>query len=1021
MTLLLTASAETADQTAEPLLLSLCGSRDHSWQLCSEGEYSCGSSLQDDIRLNISGIDGAHCRLVYRGGQLHVRRGRGRVWVHDLPVATEARIREGDVVSLGGVALRFEGVVTAWIRGGRRIQPNSGAEAVEPATPVVQFVGNSNVPFKRLASLVAPPQQPQHSPENSPAPAPPSKAVEEDLVRRLAAVAETEAGLRQREQHLRESEAAISRILDELEQTRGSQLNTQQQLQIQKNECEEQRGLLRAQETELRARQVQLDQQSAQIASSRQELELLRQQLTKSENSLAALQLKTTAAQQQLADREVRLGAREQELGQLESQLADREIRFAAREQELGQLESQLAAGRQAGDARLVELNSHERRLQARETLLAEQEIVLRTSAAEFETRRECLDSREADLISHTQLLSAREQNLRTRLQELETRENESRRVQQQLADQSVDLQRRASDLARDRERLTRHTHELSLLRQELEAGTRHNESRTAELMQRENDMRREAEQVQQQLLQLNQLRIEIDSRQKNAELREIGIQQRTTEFDNRASDFNRLQERLAEAENGLREREQLIRDMYVRLSAQDVSGDSRPQSPEPSEVAENQPPRDEPVLLSAPPVDDSVETYDASWTVPKTLLTETAGISDETQCRTESDTQSTTPKCTAPSELITSADPQPPTPNSASAPYSEARSYLPPGLLSDDLMDLLEPQFPAGHSTDGLPAPFPVSRPFGTREDAESYRSVQETRDFACTEEVDEDNPSKSPDRQSDAMMHLRDLPENDWKEVDEDSGDQTLSGVAPAEEAARNYVSQLVTSQSSRRSGTAQPGDTPRMNDSLYADRIVHQIRHNKEKPRPPAPRVPVSYIEQFLNGKRKLWESEPETDENTAAAPETVQVHQPTTAVSAEPRQKIDVPRIRREMQSFREVASQAANQAVVSHSLRKSRSALLPRAGLVSIFMVSTVLLARGPLQLGRVYPPVLWCNLALLFLSAIELARKMAQVMWMSFTAPKVIGHESRSQPAPEESEGAAATRETDESPEQPLF
>jgi hypothetical protein len=101
MTLLLTASANKADQTAEPLLLSLCGSRDHSWQLCSEGEYSCGSSQQDDIRLNVSGIESGHCRIVYRSGQLHVRKGRGRIWVHELPVCTEARICRGDVVSLG--------------------------------------------------------------------------------------------------------------------------------------------------------------------------------------------------------------------------------------------------------------------------------------------------------------------------------------------------------------------------------------------------------------------------------------------------------------------------------------------------------------------------------------------------------------------------------------------------------------------------------------------------------------------------------------------------------------------------------------------------------------------------------------------------------------------------------------------------------------------------------------------------------------------------------------------------------
>ncbi|MFM8476540.1 MAG: FHA domain-containing protein, partial [Planctomycetaceae bacterium] len=216
MTLLLTASANKADQTAEPLLISLCGSRDHSWQLCSEGEYSCGSSQQDEIRLNISGIEAAHCRLIYRGGQLLVRRGRGRIWVHELPVAGEARICECDVVSLGGVALRFEGVVTAWVRSGRRIDKNPAAESLEPATPIVQFIGNSGVSFSRLASLFAA-ESARLAGTESRGPLQHSAPARENA---HAANHEIEISLRRREHELQKSEATISRILDELEQTR---------------------------------------------------------------------------------------------------------------------------------------------------------------------------------------------------------------------------------------------------------------------------------------------------------------------------------------------------------------------------------------------------------------------------------------------------------------------------------------------------------------------------------------------------------------------------------------------------------------------------------------------------------------------------------------------------------------------------------------------------------------------------------------------------------------------------------
>jgi hypothetical protein len=56
--------------------------------------------------------------------------------------------------------------------------------------------------------------------------------------------------------------------------------------------------------------------------------------------------------------------------------------------------------------------------------------------------------------------------------------------------------------------------------------------------------------------------------------------------------------------------------------------------------------------------------------------------------------------------------------------------------------------------------------------------------------------------------------------------------------------------------------------------------------------------------------------------------------------------------------------------------------------------------------------VLWCNLALLFLSALELARKMTQVIWMSLMAPGAVSRDTRA---------TAASTPADDSPEQPLF
>ncbi|MFM7058224.1 MAG: hypothetical protein ACKO2P_15000, partial [Planctomycetota bacterium] len=334
MTLLLTASADKADQTAEPLLLSLCGSRDHSWQLCSEGEYSCGSSLQDDIRLNISGIAAGHCRLIYRGGQLHVRRGLGRIWVHELPVAGETRICEGDVVSLGGIALRFDGVVTAWIRSGRRIDLNPSAESLEAATPVVQFIGNSGVPFSRLASLFA---SQSSSADVSPPSLNAATAAQSAHVTQLAA--EAEASLKRREQELRNSETAISRILDELEQTRRKQQQVRQQLEQQSAENRLTADILQKKHSEL----------NAEFAASRTATELHREELNQLQSQLLDRERELSALQQQLATRQ-----HEYELGQtqLNAALSD----LALRQSEHQTTEQQLLLRRKQLDSREQEL-----------------------------------------------------------------------------------------------------------------------------------------------------------------------------------------------------------------------------------------------------------------------------------------------------------------------------------------------------------------------------------------------------------------------------------------------------------------------------------------------------------------------------------------------------------------------------------------------------------------------------------------------------------------------------------------
>ncbi|MFM7036415.1 MAG: hypothetical protein ACKO2L_01705 [Planctomycetaceae bacterium] len=1014
MTLLLTASANKADQNAEPLLLSLCGSRDHSWQLCSEGEYSCGSSQHDDIRLNVSGIDSGHCRIVYRGGQLHVRKGRGRIWVHELPVATEARICEGDVVSLGGISLRFEGVVTAWVRSGRRIDLNPSPETLESATPVVQFVGNSHIPFGRLASLFAATQ-----------PSPAANTATEQIP---TVKTETDTELLRREQEVRRSETAVSRILEELEQTRKKQLDLQNRLHER--------------ETALQARQHTLDAVANDISTTQRAVEMQRHQLNERQTQLESKEQELVVLQQAFSARKQEFDAQQQEFNDLLERHTVDTASHHRRQQELNATEQRLAERKRQLDARELELAALQTAFtaQQREFGSLREQLTIATAShvrrqqelsrteQQLTEQQAQLDAREQELVALQTAFAAQQQefsSLREQLTAASTshtsRQQELSRTEQQLAERQAQLDAREQELVALQTAFAAQQQEFSSLREQLTAASTSHTSRQQELSRLQHELATERQTLSSRLLELSAHELRLQARECSLAERETtrqNVQQRVqpdqleavhraAESSEHSSEIARLQDRLTDAENGLREREKLIREMYSRLSAQE------------SQNPPEKPAIIEPVPSTLAPCPAPIDHSDIQGSSEAAREFFSAAEFPETSEPVSKLDSFTEPAASEdPADVWTETDPYEGTSGEPHSPTSadDILMYRPGGLLSEELMSLLEPSpaprlsSPPGDGDRFWGTSPSGGLPFGERNFGDPSDPPQGGGDF----------DSHNSDDQQKPMMYLEDPTDAEFENRDEENGTELVSALAPAEEAARSYVSQLVTTQSNRRNPPPQPPQTGRSSDSLYADRIVHQLRHNREKTKAPVPRPSVSYIEQFLSGKRKLWESDADVAEEGVAA-EPAQVQQTDSPATNETRQKIDVSRIRREMDSFREVASQVANQAVVSHNLRKSRGGLLPRAGLVSIFMVSTVLLARGPMELGRVYPPILWGNIALLFLASLELARKMTQVIWMSLTAPRVTVSEPRATVTSDLTDKPAASEPDGSEPEEPIF
>ena len=506
----------------------------------------------------------------------------------------------------------------------------------------------------------------------------------------------------------------------------------------------------------------------------------------------------------------------------------------------------------------------------------------------------------------------------------------------------------------------------------ELEPESSVREQRDAELRLRLIELEERKVELERECLVYEQRAGEVEAglAQRTAELRESESLQRSErelELEEQSRKVLLLTTQLAEANAGLREREGLIRQMYARLTQQG-HGPGQDLSTEPVHTNEVGL-RNEAFEKSA--AMDAAEPMSANESAPL------GDLPDSVQCVSGEDHPTVISEQSASRSIV--ADSQR---SAVDPPPQEDRRFppastLPTGILSSDLLDLLNSE-PA--DTLGAAAVKPEEGAMPT-----TYSSAILPQGDSYSPADSDLLPGSGVDNQSSENPQFRDGSSEPLPESDVRGGDGP-------EDEIRAYMSQLLVNQSERRATGGQYSAAPgRSNERLYADQVVRELRKKSEKKGPAAVRPTVSFIERFMSSERKPWEEDTSVAvaelEDTPADAATAQEAEGETEV-AEQRQKMDIQKLRKNMDWFRSVSSRAATNAVVHHSLKKSRGGLMPRAGIVSVFMVSTILLARGPMLLGQEYPLVLLGNILLLLGSSIELARKMTQVIWMHATAPR---------------------------------
>ncbi|MEI7702766.1 MAG: FHA domain-containing protein, partial [Planctomycetia bacterium] len=210
---LLNTSAATFEKSLPPLLTPLYNTQVGTWQIVSDGQYSCGSSGASDIQLKFPDIASEHCRFVFEKLSFLLVRLKGRVWVNEIPVASKIPLRQGDVISLGAFSFRVDvadPLAPAVTKGARHPQILGHVDS-----PNIQFVGHSDQHFTDVF--------PRNSAQNHRY----SDAINSELQEQRELILRREKEVLRQEEAAQKTERQMRRFLTELE-TMRSELSTEQ-------------------------------------------------------------------------------------------------------------------------------------------------------------------------------------------------------------------------------------------------------------------------------------------------------------------------------------------------------------------------------------------------------------------------------------------------------------------------------------------------------------------------------------------------------------------------------------------------------------------------------------------------------------------------------------------------------------------------------------------------------------------------------------------------------------------------
>ncbi len=197
--------------------------------------------------------------------------------------------------------------------------------------------------------------------------------------------------------------------------------------------------------------------------------------------------------------------------------------------------------------------------------------------------------------------------------------------------------------------------------------------------------------------------------------------------------------------------------------------------------------------------------------------------------------------------------------------------------------------------------------------------------------------------------------------------------SGEDSSDDFVRDYMEQLL-SRSRKAAGNSLPSELS--GGSKGKSSAPTPAGSNAKKPEPSATKGPPkvkSYIDQYMaggampldnSGAANSGETQPEASgDDTLDAPII-------------PRAKVDVEKLRQNMDSFRSVSTHSVEKALVTHALRTERLSINGRIFLVCVMGFMSVFLGVANFKGIIAYPALIWVTLIGAIGAGLELTRKM---------------------------------------------